>query len=433
MVETNPQLPLVALFDQMMLDQKTLEEGVEDKFLAYVKLSELNKKKTVTATTKKVREAEVSIQKARRDAAIKARANVKEEVLVPYKRKIEGLKRSLQAEIECRIEAENRQMEAESKLEDITSEWVANKSYLHSTIEDLQKQVESERKKNVEIDGRLESFRQNLEVTEKKLEVSEAELRNYAELINVMNNNANVDKSLTQGSDGGIVNAGCGAAPCQPGSDPVNQTSDYSFSSIESVDTSNDRKKTRGKVRRSMSFDFANLGAQRTLIEPQMCLECVNDTVIGISMGESDSPKLPWCPHQKKARGLLSVISSRNRPSASSTPITERVKLPAPANLSETSQKCFFSPMSSSTLLFKGIHGSAGGKVRNAGRECGKDTQFQLESGEMSSSLQFKGQTTCRQPELRRVGDPQQQQLLPLQPPILASTAPVITKPKLKR
>ena len=205
--------------------------------------------------------------------------------------------------------------------------------------------------------------------------MSEAEVRNYAELINVMNNNANVDKSLTQGSDGGIVNAGRGAAPCQPGSDPFNQTSDYSLSSIESVDTSNIRKKTRGKVRRSMSFDFANLGLQRTLIEPHMCLECVNDTVIGISKGESDSPKLPWCPHQKKARGLLSVIKSSNRPSASSTPITERlvsfqllynfvvltslpfrVKLqsPAPAHLSETPQKCFFSPMSSSTLLCKG-------------------------------------------------------------------------------
>ena len=184
--------------------------------------------------------------------------------------------------------------------------------------------MESERQKNVEIDGQLESFRQNLEEAERKLEVSEAEVRNYAELINVRNNNANVDKSLTEGSDGGIVNAGCGAAPCQPGSDPLDQTSDYSLSSIESVDNSNDRKKTRGKVRRSMSYDFANLGLQRTLIEPHMCLECVNNSVIGISKGESDSPKLPWCPHQKKTPGLLSVINSRNLP-LSSTPITERL------------------------------------------------------------------------------------------------------------
>merc|ERR1719397_1261501 len=454
MGETNPQLPLVALFDQMMLDQKTLEEGVEDKFLAYVKSSEVIKKKTATATTKKIKEAEVSIQKARRDAAIKARASVKDEVLVPYKRKIEGLKRSLQAEIDCRIEAENRQREAESRFEDETSGWKAIKSSLQRTIEDLQKQVENERKKNVQVDGRLKSFRHNLEETERKLQVSEAEVRNYAELINVMNNNANVDKSLTQGSDGGIVNAGRGAAPCQPGSDPFNQTSDYSLSSIESVDTSNIRKKTRGKVRRSMSFDFANLGLQRTLIEPHMCLECVNDTVIGIAKGESDSPKLPWCPHQKKARGLLSVIKSSNRPSASSTPITERVKLqsPAPAHLSESPQKCFFSPMSSSTLLCKGINGSEGGKVRNAGRACGEDTLYQL-PGEMPSSLQFKGHTTRRLPQLRRVGLPQQQsahqlqqaqqphefsqskqlaQLLQFQPPILASTAPVISKSKLE-
>ena len=141
MGETNPQLPLVALFDQMMLDQKTLEEGVEDKFLAYVKSSEVIKKKTATATTKKIKEAEVSIQKARRDAAIKARASVKDEVLVPYKRKIEGLKRSLQAEIDCRIEAENRQREAESRFEDETSGWKAIKSSLQRTIEDLQKQV----------------------------------------------------------------------------------------------------------------------------------------------------------------------------------------------------------------------------------------------------------------------------------------------------
>ena len=141
MGETNPKLPLVALFDQMMLDQKTLEEGVEDKFLAYVKTSEVNKKKTATATSKKVKEAEVSIQKARRDAAIKARANVKEDVLEPYKRKIVGLKRSLQAEIEFRIEAENRQREAEARLEDVTYGWEINKSSLHRTIEDFQKQV----------------------------------------------------------------------------------------------------------------------------------------------------------------------------------------------------------------------------------------------------------------------------------------------------
>jgi len=459
MGETNPQLPLVALYDQMMLDQKILEEGVEDKFLAYVKTSEGNKKKTATATAKKLKEAEVSIQRARRDAATKARSNVKEEVLEPYKRRIEGLKRSLQAEIECRIEAENRQREAETSLEDKTSGWEAIKSSLERTIEDLLIKVESERKKNVEIDGQLKSCRQNLEEAERKLEVAEAEVRNYAELINVMNNNANVDKSIIQGSDGGIVNAGCGAAPCQPGSDPLDQTSDYSLSSIDSVDTSNDRKKTRGKVRirRSMSFDFANLGHQRTLVEPHMCLECVNDTVIGISNGESDSPKLPWCPHQKKAPGLLSVINSRNLP-VSSTPITERLsrlinQSPAPAYLSETSQMCF-SPMSSSTLLFKGILGSDGGQVRNTGRECRKETLYQPESGEMSSSLLFKGHTTHRQPQLRHVGLPQQQsaqqlqqarqphessqsgqvpQLLPLQPPILASTAPAISKSKLKQ
>merc|ERR1712142_113478 len=53
MGETNPKLPLVALFDQMMLDQKTLEEGVEDKFLAYVKTSEVNKKKKETPPKKK--------------------------------------------------------------------------------------------------------------------------------------------------------------------------------------------------------------------------------------------------------------------------------------------------------------------------------------------------------------------------------------------
>jgi len=436
MGETNPQLPLVALYDQMMLDQKILEEGVEDKFLAYVKTSEGNKKKTATATAKKLKEAEVSIQRARRDAATKARSNVKEEVLEPYKRRIEGLKRSLQAEIECRIEAENRQREAETSLEDKTSGWEAIKSSLERTIEDLLIKVESERKKNVEIDGQLKSCRQNLEEAERKLEVAEAEVRNYAELINVMNNNANVDKS-----------------------DPLDQTSDYSLSSIDSVDTSNDRKKTRGKVRirRSMSFDFANLGHQRTLVEPHMCLECVNDTVIGISNGESDSPKLPWCPHQKKAPGLLSVINSRNLP-VSSTPITERLsrlinQSPAPAYLSETSQMCF-SPMSSSTLLFKGILGSDGGQVRNTGRECRKETLYQPESGEMSSSLLFKGHTTHRQPQLRHVGLPQQQsaqqlqqarqphessqsgqvpQLLPLQPPILASTAPAISKSKLKQ
>ena len=141
MGETNSQLPLVALFDQMMLDRKTLEEGVEDKFLAYVKTSEGNKKKTATATAKKLKEAEVSIQRARRDAATKARSNVKEEVLEPYKRRIEGLKRSLQAEIECRIEAENRQREAESSLEDKTSEREAIKSSLERTIEDLLKNV----------------------------------------------------------------------------------------------------------------------------------------------------------------------------------------------------------------------------------------------------------------------------------------------------
>jgi len=166
-----------------------------------------------------------------------------------------------------------------------------------------------EKNLNEELNVRLKSFQQNLEEAERKLKVSEAEGRKYAEMINVMNNNAYVDKSPNQGSDGGIVNAGRGAGtPCQPGSDPFNQTSDYSLSSIESVEASNVRKKARDKVRRSMSFDFANLGLERTFIEPRMCLECVNDTVIGISNGESDSPKLPWCPHQNNARGLLSVV-----------------------------------------------------------------------------------------------------------------------------
>jgi len=353
-----------------------------------------------------------------------------------------------------RIEAENRQREAESRLEDVTYEWETNKSSLLRTILDLQKQVEQqqlttrneleektdtirkseeetkrlrlkveemkseifyEKNLNEELNIRLGSFQHNLEEAERKLTLSEAERRKYAEMDDVMNNNANVDKSQSQGSDGGIENARREAGtPCQPGSDSLNQTSDYSLSSIESVETSKVRRKI--KVRRSMSFDFANLALERTLIEPQMCLECVNTSVIGISKGESDSPKLPWCPHQKKAPGLLSVINSRNLP-LSSTPITERLsrlinQSPGSANLFETSQKCFFSPMSSSTLLFKGhtTHHHVGLPQLQPAQQ----PQHEQQPHESSQSKQVP-------------------QLLQLQPPFLASTAPVISKSMLER